>query len=186
MAQAERLGVVAGELPVRGPGLRFTIDDAPGRQDAVGADPRAGDAAAGGVVLDSDLQIVVNGLWAAGAEAVAVNGQRLTGALGDPVGRAGDPRRLPAAGAAVRRRRDRRPGEAADRFRGRHAPAPTCSRWPTTAASGDEATREALSLPAAGRLVLREAKPVPDSLAASPTASNSNGGHRAATPPEVP
>jgi uncharacterized protein YlxW (UPF0749 family) len=29
-------------------------------------------------VLDRDLQTVVNGLWAAGAEAVAVNGQRLT------------------------------------------------------------------------------------------------------------
>ena len=29
-------------------------------------------------VLDRDLQSVVNGLWAAGAEAVAVNGQRLT------------------------------------------------------------------------------------------------------------
>jgi uncharacterized protein YlxW (UPF0749 family) len=29
-------------------------------------------------VLDVDLQAVVNALWAAGAEAVAVNGQRLT------------------------------------------------------------------------------------------------------------
>jgi uncharacterized protein YlxW (UPF0749 family) len=29
-------------------------------------------------VLDRDLQTVVNGLWAAGAEAIAVNGQRLT------------------------------------------------------------------------------------------------------------
>ena len=29
-------------------------------------------------MLDRDLQTVVNGLWAAGAEAVAVNGQRLT------------------------------------------------------------------------------------------------------------
>ena len=30
-------------------------------------------------VLDVDLQGVVNGLWASGAEAIAVNGQRLTG-----------------------------------------------------------------------------------------------------------
>jgi uncharacterized protein YlxW (UPF0749 family) len=29
-------------------------------------------------VLDRDLQTVVNGLWAAGAEAISVNGQRLT------------------------------------------------------------------------------------------------------------
>jgi uncharacterized protein YlxW (UPF0749 family) len=31
-----------------------------------------------GRVRDADLQDVVNGLWAAGAEAVAVDGQRLT------------------------------------------------------------------------------------------------------------
>ena len=31
-----------------------------------------------GRVLDRDLQLVVNGLWAAGAEAIAVNGQRLS------------------------------------------------------------------------------------------------------------
>jgi uncharacterized protein YlxW (UPF0749 family) len=30
------------------------------------------------VVLDTDLQLLVNGLWASGAEAVAINGQRLT------------------------------------------------------------------------------------------------------------
>src|SRR5690349_22012860 len=77
--QAQRLGVLAGELPVRGPGLRFTIDDAPGRQDAVGDDPRADTGTGAGTVLDADLQIVVNGLWEAGAEAVAINGQRLTG-----------------------------------------------------------------------------------------------------------
>ena len=35
-------------------------------------------AAAQGRVLDRDLQIVVNGLWAAGAEAISINGQRLT------------------------------------------------------------------------------------------------------------
>ena len=29
-------------------------------------------------MLDRDLQVIVNGLWAAGAEAIAVNGQRLT------------------------------------------------------------------------------------------------------------
>jgi uncharacterized protein YlxW (UPF0749 family) len=29
-------------------------------------------------VLDKDLQILVNGLWAAGSEAVSINGQRVT------------------------------------------------------------------------------------------------------------
>lgn len=54
-----------GSLPVTGPGLRVTLADAttPG---AIGR------------VLDRQLQDVVNALWTAGAEAIAVNGQRLT------------------------------------------------------------------------------------------------------------
>jgi uncharacterized protein YlxW (UPF0749 family) len=31
----------------------------------------------GGTVLDEDLQILVNGLWQAGAQAIAINGNRL-------------------------------------------------------------------------------------------------------------
>lgn len=60
------LGVAAGETAVRGPGIVVTADD-------------AGDAVpgAGGIILDTDLQTLVNGLWAAGAEAIAVNGHRL-------------------------------------------------------------------------------------------------------------
>jgi uncharacterized protein YlxW (UPF0749 family) len=58
--------LVAGTVAVHGPGLRVVLDDAPG-------------GAADNRVLDRDVQAVVNGLWAAGAEAVAINGQRLTG-----------------------------------------------------------------------------------------------------------
>jgi uncharacterized protein YlxW (UPF0749 family) len=62
--------VVSGAVPVAGPGVRITLEDAaPERRSA---DPRLGR------VLDVDLQGVVNGLWASGAEAVAVNGQRVT------------------------------------------------------------------------------------------------------------
>ncbi|MEU5531284.1 DUF881 domain-containing protein [Micromonospora chersina] len=58
---------------VRGDGVVVRLADAPRDQDAVtGAD--AGPSR----VLYSDLQKVANALWAAGAEAVAVNGQRLT------------------------------------------------------------------------------------------------------------
>jgi uncharacterized protein YlxW (UPF0749 family) len=57
--------IVAGTVAVHGPGLRVVLDDAGGPS----ADNR---------VLDRDIQSVVNGLWAAGAEAVAVNGERLT------------------------------------------------------------------------------------------------------------
>jgi uncharacterized protein YlxW (UPF0749 family) len=76
--QIQQYGMVAGALAVRGPGLRITVHDAPGSAPTAGADPRDQGAAAQGRVLDRDLQIVVNGLWAAGAEAVSINGQRLT------------------------------------------------------------------------------------------------------------
>ena len=61
-----RLGLVTGADPARGPGVRVVVDDGP-------AGP--GDDAE---VLDVDLQKLVNGLWLSGAEAIAVNGQRLT------------------------------------------------------------------------------------------------------------
>jgi len=58
--------VLTGSLPVTGPGLRVVVDDAPdaGRRDE-------------GRVLDRDLQVLVNGLWQSGAEAIAINGNRL-------------------------------------------------------------------------------------------------------------
>ena len=78
-AQVQQLGLLTGELPVSGPGLEFSIADARAA-DAQGAvvDPRAASAAEDGRVLDRDLQIVVNGLWSAGAEAISINGRRLT------------------------------------------------------------------------------------------------------------
>lgn len=72
------LAVLSGELPVVGPGLQLTLSDAPGGAPTAGADPRAHSEATQGRVMDRDLQIVVNGLWVAGAEAIAINGERLT------------------------------------------------------------------------------------------------------------
>ncbi len=77
-AAANNLGVLTGELPVTGSGLVLTMDDAPGVADSAAADPRANSSNINGRVLDRDLQIVVNGLWASGAEAISVNGERLT------------------------------------------------------------------------------------------------------------
>jgi uncharacterized protein YlxW (UPF0749 family) len=65
------LDVLAGTGRVQGPGIRLVIDDAP-------PDDVSGSSSDEGRILDIDLQHVVNGLWSAGAEAVAVNGQRLT------------------------------------------------------------------------------------------------------------
>lgn len=81
-ALAERLAalaVVTGSAAVTGPGLTITLDDA--RQQGDGSadgDPRTQAEADEGRVLSKDLQVVTNGLWEAGAEAVAINGQRLT------------------------------------------------------------------------------------------------------------
>ncbi|MEO7745033.1 MAG: DUF881 domain-containing protein, partial [Actinomycetota bacterium] len=72
------LALVTGALSVVGPGVRVDVDDAAALTPKAGGDPRARSAADDGRVLDQDLQKVVNGLWAAGAEAVSVNGQRLT------------------------------------------------------------------------------------------------------------
>jgi uncharacterized protein YlxW (UPF0749 family) len=72
----EALGAAAATTAVRGPGLVVTLDDAP-TGDAVGGEPLRGGTVPEGRVRDSDVQDVVNGLWAAGAEAVAVDGQRL-------------------------------------------------------------------------------------------------------------
>lgn len=77
--QSRNLALLTGELPVSGPGLQLTLEDAPGTgQPGGNVDPRSLGEAEQGRVMDSDLQIVVNGLWAAGAEAIAINGQRLT------------------------------------------------------------------------------------------------------------
>ena len=61
-----RLGADVGATRVTGPGMVVTVDDAP---DATSDRER---------VLDGDLQRLVNGLWEAGAEAISINGQRLT------------------------------------------------------------------------------------------------------------
>ncbi len=66
LSDITRLGTRAGTIPVRGPGVRLLADDA-----ANATEDRE-------KVLDSDLQRLVNGLWQAGAEAISVNGLRLT------------------------------------------------------------------------------------------------------------
>lgn len=63
--QIDQLSVPTGAVAVHGPGLEIVVDDATsGATDAR--------------VIDTDLQQLVNGLWQAGAEGIAVNGHRLT------------------------------------------------------------------------------------------------------------
>lgn len=69
--------VASGLVPVAGPGLRVTLDDAPDSRSSADGDPRTG-INDEGRVRSKDLQLITNGLWSAGAEAIAINGQRLT------------------------------------------------------------------------------------------------------------
>jgi uncharacterized protein YlxW (UPF0749 family) len=78
-AQRNReLALRAGQAQAAGPGLRIVLDDSVSADATNGTNPRQDAAPNSGRVLDRDLQLIVNSLWAAGAEAVAVNGQRLT------------------------------------------------------------------------------------------------------------
>lgn len=72
------LAAAVGTGAVRGPGLKLVLDDATGTDSDGGIDPRVADDFTGGRLHDRDLQLIVNGLWQSGAEAVSVNGQRLT------------------------------------------------------------------------------------------------------------
>ncbi|MFI2487594.1 DUF881 domain-containing protein [Promicromonospora kroppenstedtii] len=69
--QLDRL--VAGAVPVEGPGMVVSLTDGSG-----GGLVEPGDAPAESRVRDADVQFVVNELWAAGAEAIAINDERLT------------------------------------------------------------------------------------------------------------
>lgn len=74
----ETVAVQAGAVPLTGPGLTLTLDDAPDTDGAADAGTRPGGGFVPGRVSSADLQIIVNGLWAAGAEAISINGHRLT------------------------------------------------------------------------------------------------------------
>lgn len=64
VSQMRRLQLATGYSPATGEGVRIVVDDNP-----------VGDAAQ--LVTDADLAMLVNGLWEAGAEAIAINDQRL-------------------------------------------------------------------------------------------------------------
>ncbi len=63
-ARTQRLKARTGFTSVQGPGVRIVVDDGPDEET--------------GRVRDEDLAILVDGLWNAGAEAISINGQRLT------------------------------------------------------------------------------------------------------------
>lgn len=64
-ARVRSAEAAAGITPVSGPGIEVRLAD-------------SADGDSDGRIVDQDLRILVNGLWQAGAEAVAVNGHRIT------------------------------------------------------------------------------------------------------------
>ncbi|MGW0932993.1 DUF881 domain-containing protein [Streptomyces sp. NPDC002644] len=75
----ETVQILAGAVPVHGPGVKLVVDDAEGSGTGDDGEQRGSSGFSDtGRVRDRDLQRVVNGLWESGAEAVSVNGQRLT------------------------------------------------------------------------------------------------------------
>lgn len=76
-SRVEALEQPAGLDAVRGPAVTVTLDDAPDEIiDASSADPNDF------IVHQQDIQAVVNALWAGGAEAMSIQGQRIISTTG--------------------------------------------------------------------------------------------------------
>jgi len=76
LRRVSRASGPAGLTALTGPGVRITLRDAPRSADFPGLDPNLL------VVHQQDLQAFVNALWAGGAEAVTLQGQRLVTTTG--------------------------------------------------------------------------------------------------------
>jgi uncharacterized protein YlxW (UPF0749 family) len=73
-AQGDQGALSAGLVGLTGPGVEITLDDAPTRSDGV---LPAGATPDDLVIHQSDVQAVVNAVWASGADGVAIMGKRL-------------------------------------------------------------------------------------------------------------
>ncbi|MFD8002551.1 DUF881 domain-containing protein [Streptomyces mirabilis] len=77
--EADLVGVLSGAVAVHGPGVKLVVNDAKEATEGGDGNPRETSGFSDtGRVRDRDMQRVVNGLWESGAEAVSINGQRLT------------------------------------------------------------------------------------------------------------
>jgi uncharacterized protein YlxW (UPF0749 family) len=76
LSRLDELGFVGASTKVAGPGLTVTLTD-PGASPDLSDVSKERIPGSRQVVLDRDLQLVVNSLWASGAEAIAVGGVRI-------------------------------------------------------------------------------------------------------------
>jgi uncharacterized protein YlxW (UPF0749 family) len=176
-ARLKNLAAGTGVGKVTGDGVVVRVVDAPPKVDPVTGKAEEENL---GLVLDRDLQDIANELWQSGAEAVAVNGQRLTAtstirAAGGVILVDFKPVTSPYDVSAIG------PGDLSDTF-GRSATAKRFKRYVDSYRMqfGVKA-RKGLVLNAAPEPPLRYAHPPAPSASASPSASPSpspSGGHR--------
>jgi uncharacterized protein YlxW (UPF0749 family) len=76
LARLDQLSLAAATTPVIGPGLTVTVTDPGVGRDLTDVSKQRVQGSRQ-VILDRDLQLVVNSLWASGAEAIAVGGVRI-------------------------------------------------------------------------------------------------------------
>ncbi|MDQ0912263.1 uncharacterized protein YlxW (UPF0749 family) [Streptomyces canus] len=77
--RTDLVGILSGAVEVHGPGVKLVVNDAKEASTGGDGNPRETSGFSDtGRVRDRDMQRVVNGLWESGAEAVSINGQRLT------------------------------------------------------------------------------------------------------------
>ncbi|MCW2611839.1 MAG: hypothetical protein QOC93_3067 [Actinomycetota bacterium] len=174
------LEAVTGLGRVAGPGVLVRLADGPPPKDPVTGEPTS--EADLGRIQDRDLQDVVNALWASGAEAISINGQRLaaTSAIRSAGGAVlvdfrpvGSPYSLRAIGNPDLLPKRFDGSAAARRFRGYEQ-----QYGMSFSAERDDR----LELPAAPAPELAYARPVAPERTAAPTPSARGGGSSTRTP----
>ncbi|GGM25178.1 DUF881 domain-containing protein [Dactylosporangium sucinum] len=164
-ARLKQLAAGTGTGRVTGDGAVVRVVDAPPEVDPVTGQAKEENL---GIVLDRDLQDIANGLWQSGAEAIAVNGQRLTAtstirAAGGVILVDFKPVTSPYDVTAIG------PGDLAQRFEG----SPTAKRFKRYVDSYrmqfSVKKRTKLTLAAAPEPPLRYARPPSPSPSASPS-----------------
>lgn len=76
LAGLDKLSLAAASTPVTGPGLTLTVTD-PGVGRNLSDASKQRVSGSQQIILDRDLQLVVNSLWASGAEAIAIGDVRV-------------------------------------------------------------------------------------------------------------
>jgi uncharacterized protein YlxW (UPF0749 family) len=174
-AEVRRLEEAAAQRPVHGPGIGVVVGDASPTEQV---DPTTGQRIPvpvddNGRIQDRDLQSLVNALWAAGAEAVSIGGQRLAPtttirAAGEAILVDLRPVQSPYTISAVGD-----PGTLLPRFADSEAARRFQSYTGLYGIQFSVRAADDLRLPAATDPDLRYASPVPSATTVSPSASGS-------------